>query len=213
MSALYDQNTALKSHQLAQLAKVLRQESGRSSCVAPLVFMSDPERVPDLPTAIGALPHGCAVIYRHFGAANRKVTARLLREATQSAGQQLLIGGGDADLALSVGADGVHFKRDAELVGPFRLRKQHPNMLITMAALKGEAYQAPFTCLDGLFVSSIFPSGSPSAGSPIGTQTLKTICAELSVPVFALGGITQQTAPRLKGTGISGFAAIGGLMT
>ena len=174
--------------------------------------MTDPERVSDLPTAIGHLPRGCAVIYRHFGATNRKVAARLLREATQSAGQQLLIGGGDVELALSIGADGVHFKRDAELIGPLTLREQHPNMLITMAGLKDGSYHAPLTCLDGLFISSIFPSGSPSAGEPIGTDRLKAICAELSVPVFALGGVTPKTAPRLRGTGVSGFAAIGGLM-
>ena len=176
--------------------------------------MTDPERVPDLPTALGALPRRCAIIYRHFGADHRAITARLLREVTQENEQQLLIGGGDVELALSVGADGVHFKRDAALIGPRDLRGTHPDMLITMAGLKGpnQTYQRPFTCLDGLFISSIFPSASPSAGEPIGAERLKMICADLSVPIFALGGITQQTAPYLFGTGVSGLAAIGGLI-
>ena len=177
--------------------------------------MTDPERVPDLPAAIATLPRGCAVIYRHFGAANRKAEAVGLRAATQEAGQQLLIGGGDLELAVSVGADGVHFKRDAALAGPYDLRSLYPNLLITMAGLKGpdQAYQKPLTCLDGLFISSIFESRSPSAGKPIGVERLKHICAELTVPVFALGGVTQQSAPRLLGTGVSGLAAIGGLIS
>ena len=196
------------------MAKALRKDCGRRSRVAPLVFMTEPERVPDLPTALGALPRGCAIIYRHFGADDRALTARLLREVTQANQQQLLIGGGDVELALSVGADGVHFKRDAALTGPHGLRGTHPDMLITMAGLKGaeQIYNAPLTCLDGLFISAIFPSASPSAGQPIGVERLKMICTDLSVPIFALGGITQATAPDLLGTGASGLAAIGGLI-
>lgn len=174
--------------------------------------MTDPKRVPDLAVAMARLPKGCAVIYRHFGEPRREDTAKLLRDVTRNNGQQLLIGGGDVELAQDVGADGVHFKRDAALTGPRALRGKNADIIITMAGLKSGAYEAPLICLDGLFISSIFPSQSPSAGQAIGTGKLTKICKDLGTPIFALGGINELTAPQLMGSGAAGFAAIGGLL-
>jgi len=104
--------------------------------------MSDPSRVKDLPETIARLPKGCALIYRHFGAPRREIIAAALRVVTHENQQQLLIGGGDVDLALSVGADGVHFKRDPQLVGPRQLRAENKKIIITMAGLKSGDYSA-----------------------------------------------------------------------
>jgi len=107
MAALYAQNLGLKSHGLGRTAIKLRKKCTRKSPLSPLVFMSDPSRVKDLPETIARLPKGCALIYRHFGAPRREIIAAALRVVTHENQQQLLIGGGDVDLALSVGADGV----------------------------------------------------------------------------------------------------------
>ena len=174
--------------------------------------MSDPARVKNLPEAVAGLPDNCAIIYRHFGAEKKLLIAKLLREVTKDRQQQLLIGGGDVELALAVNADGVHFKRDANLKGPQKLRNGNADMIITIAGLKGEDYTAPLTCLDGLFVSAVFPSQSPSAGTPMGVSGLKAACENLDVPVFALGGINASNAKKLIGSGAAGFAAINGLL-
>ena len=175
--------------------------------------MSDTARTGDVAEAVAGLPKGCALIYRHFGEARRAIIARALRQATIENQQQLLIGGGDVELAMAVKADGVHFKRDAALSGPHKLRAENKQIIITMAGLKTGKYRASLSCLDGLFISSIFPSQSPSAGEAIGTEALKARCAVLPVPIFALGGITAKTAPQLLGSGASGLAAIDGLRT
>jgi len=200
----------MKSHPLGKIALKLRQSTRRPSRLSPLVFMTDPQRVKNLPEQLAILPEGCAVIYRHFGEPERHITAQLLRKVTQSRGQQLLIGGGDVALAEHVKADGVHYRRDAALKGPIAFHKKQTKMIITMAGLKTGHYTAPLTCIDGLFISSIFPSQSPSAGHPIGTASLTEKTQALDAPIFALGGITPQTAPQLLGTKVSGFAAIGG---
>ena len=154
------------------------------------------------------LPAGCAVIYRHFG---EPKAARELRALTQDQDRQFLIGN-DPELAKRVSADGVHFARDAKLSGPIKWRAKHPDWIITMAGLKSGAYLAPLDSLDALFISSIFPSQSPSAGTPIGAQALKDRCTRLPVPIYALGGVSAGTAPQLINTGATGLAAIEGLI-
>ena len=94
-----------------------------------LWFFTDPERTPD-PAAIAAtLPRGAAVVYRHFGAADREAVARVLR---QLRGLVVLIGA-DAALAARVGADGVHLpERLAHQAGA--LKRSRPGWIVTVAA-------------------------------------------------------------------------------
>lgn len=192
---------------LARVAAEIRA-NGPSCRLAPLVFMTDPARMENPIEIVRRLPQGCAVIYRHFG--NPKY-AQELRTLTAEQGRQYLIGN-DPKLAEEVGADGVHFTRDAELSGPITWRAKHPDWILTMAGLKVGAYLAPLDSLDALFISSIFPSRSPSAGTPIGLDALTDRAARLPIPIYALGGVTAGTAPDFTGTGAAGFAAIEGLI-
>lgn len=174
--------------------------------------MTDPARVPDPVRSAQRLPEGSAVIYRHFGDPNRVNIAHKLRKVTASRGQQLLIGD-DPALMETVGADGVHFKRDPYLVAAQCLRDRAPDALISMAGLKGETakYFGDLSCLEGILLSSVFASDSPTAGMPLGIVKFAQLCTTLPVPVFALGGINAQTVSKLKSSGAAGFAAIGGL--
>ena len=192
---------------LARVAAELRAQ-GSLCRLSPLVFFTDPARIEDPVEVVRRLPKGCAVIYRHFG--NPK-DAQALRDLTQAQARQFLIGN-DPDLAVSIGADGVHFARDAHLSKPISWRAKRPDWIITMAGLKAGAYLAPLGSLDALFLSSVFPSRSPSAGIPIGIDGLRDTAARLPVPVFALGGVDAGTAPHLIQSGAVGLAAIEGLI-
>ena len=97
------------------------------------------------------LPDGCAVIYRHFG---RTQDAVALRALTRKQGRQLLIGN-DPELAEDLGAEGVHFSRDAQLREPIKWRAAKPDWILTMAGLKSGAYLAPLDSLDALFILSL----------------------------------------------------------
>ena len=170
--------------------------------------MTDPERVNDVVVAAEQLPRGAAIIYRHFGSAHRFVDAAALRQLTFERGQQLLIGD-DPELAIEVGADGVHFRRDAKLRAPTVWRQDCPEWLISMAGMKSGRYAGDLSVLDGLLISCVFPSQSPSAGEPIGVDALAQKTRALPVPIFALGGINSKTAPELIGSGAAGIAGIG----
>ena len=198
---------------LARTAQRLRAEYVGPPCrLSPLVFMTDPLRIDGrmetIVDVVAGLPDGCAVIYRHFGDSKE---AEALRTLTQKQGRQLLIGN-DPELAVELGADGVHFSRDETLGGPIKWRALKPDWILTMAGLKSGAYLAPLDSLDALFISSIFPSQSPSAGTPIGAEALRRRAQALPVPLFALGGIEPGTAAQLIETGAAGLAAIGGLI-
>ena len=160
--------------------------------------MTDPERVVDVVQAARNLPQGATLIYRHFGSAHRFVDAEALRQITFARGNQQFLIGADPQLALEVGADGVHFRRDAKLEAPALWRRRCPDWLISMAGIKSGDYEGDLSVLDGLLVSSVFPSESPSAGEPIGISGLQTAVQNLGVPVFALGGINAKTAPKLN---------------
>lgn len=181
--------------------------------LSPFVFMTDPARVPDVIKAAQSLPKGSAIIYRHFGKANKYEEATALRQISFAKSQQLLIGD-DPELAIEIGADGVHFRRDAYVSAPKLWRQRCPDWVISMAGLKTGDYHAELGILDALFISSIFESQSPSAGKPIGVVSLKSKIKSLPVSIIALGGINKKTAPGLIGTGAAGLAAIdGGLKT
>lgn len=168
--------------------------------------------MPDPVKAAATLPQFGAVIYRHFGHENRTAVAEALRQITFERSQQLLIGD-DPDLAIAVGADGVHFRRDPQVAAPRLWRQRCPDWIITMAGLKdGANYRGDLSCLDGLLVSSVFDSDSPTAGVPIGVDGLSRAVERLPVPVFALGGVTAHTAPRLIGSGAAGIAGVSGLL-
>ncbi len=137
--------------------------------------------------------------------------AKALRNITFARRQQFLIGN-DPDLAIEIGADGVHFRRDAALVEPKLWRRRCPDWLITMAGIKSGNYTGNLDVLDGLFISSVFDSQSPSAGNPIGIKQFSNITKALKVPVFALGGITAANAHELAGSGAAGLAGVSGFV-
>ena len=170
--------------------------------------MTDPARIADVAMAAQNLPRGTAIIYRHFGSAHRFVDAEALRQITFERGQQFLIGA-DPELAIEAGADGVHFTRDAALQKPTLWRQRCPDWVISMAGVKSGDYQGDLSVLDGLLISSVFPSKSPSAGEPISVEAFAKKTNALPVPVFALGGVNKQTAPKLLGSGAAGLAGVG----
>jgi len=195
-----------------ETAQFLFDRRPHKTPLSPFIFMTDPQRVLDPAAIAHGLPPGAAIIYRHFGADGHRHMAQVLRQVTLARDQQFLIGH-DPQLAIDIGADGVHFRRDNALKAPMIWRNRCPDWIITMAGLKGkQKYTGDLSVLDGLFVSSVFYSKSPSAGDPIGTEAFKQICAELTAPVIALGGVNKRTAGELKHTGAAGLAGIDGLL-
>jgi len=159
-----------------------------------------------------ALPRGAALVFRGFGAPDAEAQALRLRAIARARGLKLLIGA-DADLARRVGADGVHLpERLASRAR--RLKGANAGWIVTAAAHSlAAARRAWMAGADAAVVSPAFASNSPSAGRPIGPVRLALLVRQAGGPVYALGGINDRTARRLRGVGLVGLAAVEGLRT
>lgn len=170
--------------------------------------MTDPRRTPDPERIAERLPPGFGVIYRHFGAKDRQETGRrLLRLCRQR--RLVLLVSGDPDLARTIRADGVHWP-EARLAGVRRrsatwieTASAHSRMAIARAASLGA---------DAVILSAVFPSKSASAGRPIGPYAFRSMARSAAIPVYALGGVTQDNAARI-GACAAGWAAIDAVMS
>ncbi|ESQ80904.1 thiamine phosphate synthase [Asticcacaulis sp. YBE204] len=194
---------------LMNRARDIARHAHMSSALPPLFFFTDPKRTPHPEEIVAHLPEGAGIIYRHFGDRHAGAHARVLKTLSEDNGLKLLIGEDEA-LAEEIVADGVHL-REQSLWRAADLRKAHPEWLLTAACHGCETLDASdIADLDGVFVSPIFPSASPSAQgvSPIGLKGIQRFCDLSPVPVLGLGGIGADNAESLMHSGLAGFGAI-----
>ncbi len=64
-----------------------------------------------------------------------------------------------------------------------------------------------------IMASHVFPTDCKKDLPPIGPEMVQSICDAVSLPVYALGGITPETVKKLHDTPITGVALMSGLMT
>lgn len=156
------------------------------------------------------LPAGAAIVYRTFGDPQAEARAQGLLLIARRRKLRLLIGA-DAALAARVGADGVHLPE--RLAGRIPYLKRRGWMVTCAAHSPRAARRALAAGADAAVVSAIFPSRSPSAGKPIGPLRLAQLVRQAGGPVYALGGVNNETARRLLPAGLVGLAAVEGLRT
>lgn len=174
------------------------------------MFLTDPERTPRPWEQAERLPSGAGVVLRWFGKADAVEVGRRLAEVCRDRGLRFLVGA-DAALAETLAADGLHLPERALKAAP-ACRRRHPEWLITAAVHSPAALEtATFSGLDAVLMSPVFASVSPSAGAALGVETFQTWIADAGIAVYALGGITAQTAPLLADSGACGLATVGGV--
>ena len=86
----------------------------------------------------------------------------------------------DVELALEVGADGVHEQA-------------------LLAQERGADY---------LGVGAVFPTSSKDDAVEVDHEMVKAICEAVDIPVIAIGGITKDNVQELSGCGLCGIAVI-----
>jgi thiamine-phosphate pyrophosphorylase len=197
---------------LARTAAFLGRRGGRRKGLPVLLFFTDPARTPEPEAIARRLPPGAAVVFRPFGAADAEARGERLAAIARERRLKLLIGADDG-LAVRLGADGVHLpERLAHRAR--RLKAAHPDWLVTAAAHSPRAARrALLAGADAVVISAIFPSRSASAGAPTGPIRLASLARRLNGAVYALGGIDNKTARRLKDTGLVGLAAVDAFRT
>ncbi|MCR4839101.1 MAG: thiamine phosphate synthase [Eubacterium sp.] len=114
----------------------------------------------------------------------------------------------NVELALRIGADGVHVGQEdmeagqvRELIGPDRF-------LGVSAQTVEDALRAEAAGADYLGVGAVFPTGSKDDAVEVPHDVLRAICNAVSIPVVAIGGITYENMDQLAGSGIAGISVI-----
>lgn len=136
------------------------------------------------------------------------LTRNIIRVA-RPFGAKVLVNG-RLDVALLAGADGVHLGASTLPVRVVRKVAGRPWLIGYSAHSAAEARRAERDGADFAFFSPVFTT--LGKGKPKGVAALRRVARALRMPVFALGGITPDNAPLLRGSGISGIAVLSAVM-
>jgi thiamine-phosphate diphosphorylase len=111
-----------------------------------------------------------------------------------------------ADVALAIGADGVHL---GSLGAPVdRVRSLAPSWIVGRSVHQGDDLE-PHRTADYLLFGAVFPTASKPGAASTGLECLRAAAAATTVPVLAIGGITSLRATECRRAGAAGIAAIG----
>jgi thiamine-phosphate diphosphorylase len=153
-----------------------------------------------------------AVLVREpqMDAARLLAFAARLRRLTAEYGARLWVHT-QADIAVAVGADGVHVRAAGigELPGMRRWLAGQPMSLSVSCHTAAELAAAAAAGADTAFLSPVFPTASHPGAPALGTERFRELAAAAALPVLALGGITPENRGALAGYGV---AVIGTLL-
>ncbi len=154
------------------------------------------------------------MILRHYELDKRErlALAISLRKATRKMNVRLLIAG-DAGLAQEVAADGLHLPSWMARRGDVWGHQRKPGWLITAAAHNEiELRTAAKIGVDAALLSPVFPTASHAGAPCLGAVRFARLSTGAGIPVYALGGLSDKSLKRLRGTpnmfgwaGVSGF--------
>lgn len=114
----------------------------------------------------------------------------------------------NVEIAKRMGADGVHVGQNDMEAGDVRALLGPDAILGVSAQTVEQAKLAEARGADYLGVGAVFPTGSKDDAIEVPFETLKAICEAVSIPVVAIGGISEENVSELKGSGICGIAVI-----
>lgn len=181
-----------------------------------LILLTDDQRLADPIAAAAHLPRGSAVILRHYGIAKseRVALARALRAITRKRGCLLLIAAderGGADVARAVGADGLHLSEWLLRRGRLSAwRFRGPGWRVTASVHSATALRlAAARGVDAVLLSPVFPTASHPGARILGPLRFAALARASPIPVYALGGIDNRSAARLRASQACGLAGIG----
>ncbi len=115
------------------------------------------------------------------------------------------------DIAMTVGADGVHLGQDD--LPASEVRRIWPKAIIGVSCgTVGQALQAESDGADYIGFGHMYPTQSKVKLTPQRTlDELGEVARAVDIPVIAIGGITLDKVPEVLETGASGIAVIGAI--
>ena len=134
-----------------------------------------------------------------------------LKRVTRKAGVPLIIND-RTDIMLAADADGLHVGQ-SDLPAAVARRLIGPDKILGVSAhTVEEAVRAEKDGADYLGVGAVFPTATKKDAESVSYETLKEICESVSIPVVAIGGISEENIVKLSGSGIGGIAVVSAIM-
>ncbi|MCR5717862.1 MAG: thiamine phosphate synthase [Oscillospiraceae bacterium] len=114
----------------------------------------------------------------------------------------------DPEIARLSGAAGVHVGQKDRSAREVRRILGERAVIGVSAATVAEAVQAEADGADYIGCGAVFSTSTKTNTRSVDNALLSQICAAVHIPVVAIGGITRENAPSLRGTGIAGIAVV-----
>jgi thiamine-phosphate pyrophosphorylase len=162
-----------------------------------------------------AISGGCTLVQlREKTASSREFyeTALRVRKITADMGVPLLIND-RADIALAVGADGVHIGQEDLPLASARAIMGQDAVIGVSAGNLAEALEAADAGADYLGVGAMFATGTKAEANVITMEELRRIRAGVAIPVVVIGGINKNNVPLFAGTGIDGISVVSAIVS
>lgn len=135
-----------------------------------------------------------------------------LKDVLHSRGVPLLLND-RLDLALAVGAEGVHLGlsdlpwREARRLAP------HPFLIGASVRTPEEAFEAESAGVDYVAVSPVFATlTKPDAEPAVGLEGIRLVRQAVRIPVVAIGGIHEGNAADVLHAGSDGIAVVSAIL-
>ncbi|MBM7645958.1 thiamine-phosphate pyrophosphorylase [Scopulibacillus daqui] len=117
------------------------------------------------------------------------------------------------DIALAVDADGIHVGQDDLPAGKVRKIIGPDKILGVSCSTVEEAIKAEQDGADYLGCGSVFPTKTKSDATMIELDELKRIKENVSIPVVAIGGITEENVNELLKRNVDGIAVVSAILS
>ncbi len=116
------------------------------------------------------------------------------------------------DVALSVGAEGVHLGQSDMPISTARKILGDDFIIGATTKTVPQALEAYEQGADYLGVGAIYPTTTKVKTVLTSTETLKDICNSVPIPANAIGGLNKENIDILKGIPIAGICVVSAIM-
>ena len=165
----------------------------------------------DLLTILDAtLAGGCRLVQlreKEWPSGRLLPMAERLRDRCRAVGATFIVND-RLDLALALGADGVHLGQD-DLPPAAARPLLRPGMILGLSTHSLEqARAAQAAGADYVAVGSMFPTGTKPDFQLVGPELIGKLRGEIGVPLIGIGGITHDNVAQVIRAGADGVAVI-----
>ena len=114
----------------------------------------------------------------------------------------------NVEIALEVGADGVHVGLEDRPVSEIRALAGPDFIIGATTKTVEQAQEAQRQGADYLGIGAVFPSSTKTNALRITNEQLRIIRSSVKIPAVAIGGLTLENMDEVAGSGVDGVALV-----